>query len=177
MRPMKRSSEKQYFYDLGMRTRVLAALILKNARQDLERRLQKTHASIHITPLQVGVLGILHSESTTLSEISKLMFLRPATLVPVIEQLERHKLIVRTKDKKDRRRTPLALTTKGSELFLNLFRLDAHAQLAVALKNMGRKKSEQLTVLLEELVRQFPEGGVSVERLHKIFYEKLYNKF
>ena len=77
--------------------------------------------------------------------------LTPATLVPVVDHLEKKKLIKRQIDKFDRRRTPLILTPAGQKLmagFKNNRPLDA---LANKLQSLGAKKSQDLLATLYEL--------------------------
>jgi DNA-binding MarR family transcriptional regulator len=94
---------------------------------------------------------LYHHHITTLSELSRHMELTPATLVPVIDALQRERLLERNRDPKDRRRTLLSLTKRGLEMLDQIPRIDHHNAFVDGLKKMGPEKSEQLGLLLREL--------------------------
>ena len=130
--------------------RVLVVIVTKMAKHDIERRLAAYGA--HISELQFGVMRILHHRSCTIKELSGKMLLSPATLVPVVDALERQELATRGHDPSDRRRTPLTLTPKGIELVSGLPFMDSNDALYHSLQQMGNEKSHQLLTLLRELV-------------------------
>lgn len=105
-------SENELYRD-ALEVRILTAIIAKEARQDVERRL-KGYGS-EITALQYRVLRQLEQGRYTIKELSQTLMVEPATLVPVIDTLERHGFVRRERDPHDRRRTPLALTEVGVE--------------------------------------------------------------
>lgn len=92
---------------------ILMATISKEARQDTEHRLKGFGADI--TAPQYRVLRQLQQGRHTIKELSVAMMVEPATLVPMIDSLERQRLIRRERDPRDRRRTPIALTELGHE--------------------------------------------------------------
>lgn len=100
-------------YEDALEVRILTAVIAKDARQDFEQRL-KGYGS-EITALQYRVLRHLQQQRLTIKELSQRCMVEPATLVPVIDTLERHEFIRRERDPHDRRRTPLELTQVGIE--------------------------------------------------------------
>lgn len=95
----------------AIEVRILTAIITKEARHELEQRF-KAHGSM-VSALQYRVLILLQHAPYTLKELSRQLMVEPATLVPVIDALERHDLLRRGHDPHDRRRTPLALTAQG----------------------------------------------------------------
>jgi DNA-binding MarR family transcriptional regulator len=92
---------------------ILTAAIAKAARQDTEQRLKQFGADL--TGPQYRLLRQLQQESSTIKALSRSMMVEPATLVPMVDTLERHGFIRRSVDPRDRRRTPLELTDAGRE--------------------------------------------------------------
>lgn len=93
---------------------ILAAIVAKDARQDTEQRLKRFGAEI--TAPQYRVLRQLQQQSSaTIKELSRSLMVEPATLVPMVDTLERHGFLRRGHDPRDRRRTPLELTETGRE--------------------------------------------------------------
>src|SRR5258706_1302902 len=103
---------------LAAEFRILTVIVTKLAKHDIEQRL--TAYGANISELQFGVMRLLHSEGSTIQELSSKMMLSPATLVPVVDALERHGLAKRGRDPNDRRRAPLSLTEKGVQLIAGL---------------------------------------------------------
>ena len=91
--------------------RILTAIITKQARHEIEERF-KAHGS-SLSALQYRVLLLLQHAPYTIKDLSQQCMVEPATLVPVIDALERQGLVQRGHDPHDRRRTPLALTEHG----------------------------------------------------------------
>lgn len=99
-------------YRDALETLILSAIIAKEARQDTEHRLKGFGAEF--TAPQYRLLRQLQqSGHATIKELSRSMMVEPATLVPMVDSLERHGLIRRGADPRDRRRTPLELTDAG----------------------------------------------------------------
>jgi len=130
--------------------RILTMLINKMAKYDLERRL--TAAGTDLSELQFGVMHLLYHKRRTIKELSTKVMLSPATLVPVIDTLERLGLATRGQDPNDRRRTPLALTEKGKQVIAALPYIDRGDALFQSVERLGDDKSHQLLLLLRELV-------------------------
>lgn len=98
--------------------RILTAIVAKEARQDIEQRLKGY--GVEITALQYRVLRQLQQQQghPTIKELSQTLMVEPATLVPVMDTLERHSLVRRgrdPRDPRDRHRMPLELTERGEE--------------------------------------------------------------
>ncbi len=81
-----------------------------------------------------------------------MMRLDPSTLVPAVDALERHELARRTKDPKDRRRTPLSITDQGIALLNRIPALDEAETLFSGLSHMSEANQDHLLALLRELV-------------------------
>jgi DNA-binding MarR family transcriptional regulator len=92
---------------------ILTSIIAKEGRQGTEQRLKGFGAEV--TAPQYRILRQLEQGSATLTVLSQSMMVEPATLVPMVDTLERHGYIRRGHDPRDRRRTPLELTESGRE--------------------------------------------------------------
>lgn len=129
--------------------RILMLIVGKLAGRDIERRLSQQ--GVELSPMQFGVIRLLNFQNHTISEMSKKMMITPATLVPVIDTLERHGYLKREQDPHDRRRTPLSLTDEGRRIISEVHTLDFDHALYKCLDRMGQAKCDQLVVLMREL--------------------------
>src|SRR5690349_14477952 len=138
--------------------RVQTALfgLLKPILKDVERRL--VSAGQRLTMLQCGILRHLEHGSLTINELARQMAIKPPSLVGVVDALERDGYLQRKADPRDRRRTPLHITSKGEALLEKVPFCAETDVLSVALNRLGEDKAEQLTILLEELTTQVVEA-------------------
>jgi len=141
---------KSGFENDAMRLKMLAGVMGRLAMHDLKKRLEAE--KIEVNPLGLGVLKIISSTDFTISELSQKLFIASATLVPVIDCLEKDGLITRHDDPKDRRRNPLSLTLKGEKIVSKIACAHKDDLIVRALSKIGRKKTEQLIQILCELV-------------------------
>ncbi len=142
--------------------RRLILMVSKTAIRDLDRRLDASGAGI--SGLQFGVMRLLNHESATISELSGRMMLAPATLVPVVDALERKGFVQRSSDPRDRRRNPLVLTENGLEVVNRVHFTSDMDSLAQGLLNLGEGKAQQLQTLLYELVNSLIADDALVDR-------------
>jgi DNA-binding MarR family transcriptional regulator len=142
--------------------RTLIFMVSKSVMRDLDRRLDASGAGI--SGPQYGVLRLLSQESATITELSSRMMLAPATLVPVVDTLERKGFVQRGVDPKDRRRVPLLLTDAGAEVVTRVAIITGPDSLAQGLSSLGREKAQQLQALLCELVNQCTEDDAVLDR-------------
>lgn len=145
---MKDMIEKKYI-DMANEIKLLTSTILKQARRDLENRLAAQ--GIELSFLGFGVLHLLVAKELTIKDLSGRMMLAPATLVPVIDQLEAKKLIKRQIDKDDRRRTPLAITAAGKKILQVIGHNKQIDVVASKLQELGYEKSKNLFDSLYQL--------------------------
>lgn len=139
---------------------ILAKILSSLVKRDLERRLQ-CHG-VNLGTLPYGVLRLLSCESATISELSRKMHLSAATLVPVVDALERDGLAKRGQDPRDRRRVPLSITERGEEVLARIPFVDPEDSLVSSLNRMGEEQSRQLLMLMRELVAAMSEDGARV---------------
>jgi DNA-binding MarR family transcriptional regulator len=140
--------------------RSLCAVITKIARADLQSRLESYDSGI--SAIEHGVLRHLSHGVSSMAEISRLMGVAPSTLVYVVDGLVKKKLVRRGKDPKDRRREPLLLEKKGSDLFARIPKMDANSVLVKSLQRMKESQRRDLVMLLNEFAESLPDAG----RLH-----------
>ncbi|MGA9172803.1 MAG: MarR family transcriptional regulator [Thermoactinomyces sp.] len=129
--------------------------ILKKSKQQLEKRLKEQGEEI--TAHQYAILVRLSKGNLTVKELGEKFSIEPPTLIPIIDLLERKKLLVRIPDLKDRRRKLLQVTERGNELIGNMrsnIKSDAVAQ---AFLRMGKEKSETLIRLLQQMAKELQD--------------------
>ena len=106
---------------------------------------------------------MLQFETLTISEISQRLGLDPSTLVRAVDSLERKDLARRGSDPNDRRRNPITITEKGSDLITKVPIISPLDPTFQALQTLGVETTTQLRDLLCQLVQEFPEGQTVVE--------------
>jgi DNA-binding MarR family transcriptional regulator len=143
-------------YPVAIELHILAGMLVKLGKRDLEQRLDSLGLCIGSLPF--GILRLLEHQEHTISELGRHMMITPATLVPVVDVLEREGLARRGQDPRDRRRTPLSITKQGTELLSRVPLVDRNDALIGSLEAMGPEKSEQLLALLRDLVARMWEG-------------------
>lgn len=147
---------------LAREIQALVSIAAKIVRNSMDERLAGYDTGI--SGLQYGILRIVEKGPQTMTEISRVQMLDPSTLVPAVDALERNGLARRTKDPKDRRRTPLEITEQGQALLDRIPMLDEDDLLVKGLAQMNAADQERLLDLLRELVGKFI-GADSVQAL------------
>jgi DNA-binding MarR family transcriptional regulator len=148
-------------YPAALEIRLLATLVAKTARRDLEQRLTADDCCVGALPY--SVLRLLAAREQTLSNLSRTLLVTPATLVPVVDTLERNGLAVRGRDPQDRRRTPLSLTEQGAALLARIPLVAGSDSLVRAVEALGPEGHRQLLQLLRTLVSNLAAGGRILE--------------
>ena len=139
---------------------IYGGLLLKHFNQALEERLSK-HGD-NISGLQHGILRMLKFENLTVSEISRRLSLDPSTVVRAVDSLERKALAQRGSDPNDRRRNPLSITDKGSELVNAVPVISTDDAPFQSLHTLGVAYVQQLRNLLREAIAKLPEGQLVI---------------
>jgi DNA-binding MarR family transcriptional regulator len=143
-------NKKQEFVNMGTEIKVLVNLLTKLIKQDVEKRLKA--AKVDISILGFSVLRILSHKDQVLCELGEKLILKSATLVPVVDGLEKRNLIKRVQDKKDRRRNTLAITDKGMELMKKVPLVNHDEVMVEMMEKIGKKDSERLLLILRKVV-------------------------
>lgn len=141
--------KRQAFIATSTEIRILLVMLAKLTRQEYQDHLDS--CGVGLSTLHLGVLRLLKHHPYTIKELSKHMLVEPASLVPVVDELERQSYAQRTTDPNDRRRTPLVLTQQGDELLSNLPYMSATSAFLKTLRAMGDDKMFDLLVRLREL--------------------------
>lgn len=113
-------------------------------------------AEIHLTGREYAILSILVNDGPgSQLELAQMIGKAPALVVPSIDRLEHARLVERTRDPSDRRRTRVKVTPEGSNA---LARGDVIADRVVADTLQGLDDSEraELAWLLQKGVRARP---------------------
>ncbi|TAL67480.1 MAG: MarR family transcriptional regulator [Bacteroidetes bacterium] len=104
-----------------------------------------------VTSEQWGILMLLWSkEGITQQEISSAISKEKTTVVRLIDNMEKRKIIRRQQDKGDRRNNLIYLTGEGKKLREKLVPI-AISELRKALNNLNEKEVETLTYLLQKV--------------------------
>jgi len=146
----------------GEDIRLLILMVIKTSMRDLDHRLEASGTGI--SGLQFGVMRQLSHEGATISELSSRMLLAPATLVPVVDALERKGFVQRGSDPRDRRRIPLMLTNSGQESITRVSFTSEDDSLTQGLASLGREKARHLQALLYELVNYLTGDDTLIDR-------------
>jgi len=141
---------KDEYKILAYRLRASYAITLRMTRQELEKRSREEN--ITISPHAVAVIRLAAHEPKTIGELSSLMMIAPASLVPVVDMLVNKGLLKKDTDPKDRRRNPLTATAKGIDI-LQKFKMISSADVLVKnLEKLGIDKANRLAAISEELL-------------------------
>lgn len=135
---------------VALELHILAGMLVKLGKHDLEQRLDSHGASIG--SLSFGILRLLGHEERTIAELGRHMMITPATLVPAVDALEREGLVRRGQDPRDRRRNPLSITVLGADLLSRVPVVDKNDALVRSLEAMGSERAEELLLLMRDLV-------------------------
>ncbi len=127
---------------------VVMAIVSRVSRVDIERHLPPEIGSA----VQYGVLRMLRTNPCTLTELSRMLALEPASLTPVIDALERHGLVERGRDPSDRRRTPLTITPKAEAVLDAFSEFEGAYGLPRALGALGATRVKQCLQTMRDLL-------------------------
>ena len=119
--------------------RLLILMVNKFSMRDLDRRLEVSGTGI--SGLQYGVMRLLSHESGTISELSSRMLLVPATLVPVVDALERKGFVEPWLRSEGSPHVPLMLTESGLEVMKHVPLTSELDSLTQGLASLGLEKS------------------------------------
>ncbi len=159
---------------IALEVKMLNLLFMKATRKDIGRQLKAR--GLGVNPLEFGVLNIIKHTGYALSELSKEMMLAPATLVPVVQGLEKKGLVGRGHDPHDRRRSPLHLTPQGEKILVKISLTDGKDIVVRKLKELGEKDVGELRRILRKLVGAIVGEKKLKEILDSHRFKKFHNK-
>lgn len=155
----------QEFITAATEIRVLMGMLTKLTRQELQEHLNT--CGVDISTLHHGVMRLLRHHPYTIKELSRHMHMEAASLVPVVDDLERKTYLRRTTDPNDRRRNPLVLTDQGEQMLHTLPTLPMSSPFFKTLQEMGDDKILDLLARLRELATGMSENKEMVTELSK----------
>ena len=135
-----------------IRIKALCTIFVKLTNHEIERRLKEDGIDFNIGALVP--LRILQFGPLTLKELSEHIIVAPATLIPIIDELEAKQLVTRAVTANDRRKKQIKTTAKGSQLISKIMSINAHSKLMDTVRDMNPQKTMQLIEMLEFLVTQ-----------------------
>jgi len=138
------------------RTPEVVADIIDNIRrffQVVNEYSKRAERETGLTGSQLWAIKVI-AEATSIkpSELARRMYLHPATVVGLIDRLEKRALVSRIRCQKDRRVVEISLTEQGREL-LSLAPEVPQGLLVRGLESLPGKKLSQLAEGMEELVK------------------------
>lgn len=90
---------------------------LRRVYQAINEYSRKAEKETKLTGPQLWALQLLATASPLrVSDLARQMYLRPATVVGILDRLEAKGLVTRTRSKEDRRAVDVALTESGEQL-------------------------------------------------------------
>ncbi len=129
--------------------RILLTMVAKVSRQEWQEHLDA--CGVGLSMLHIAVLRLLKHHPYTIKELSTHILVEPASLVPVVDELENKGYVRRTTDPQDRRRTPIILTEEGDQTLLTLPLVPTSSTFVQTLEGMGDEKINALLEMLREL--------------------------
>ena len=116
------------------------------------RRFVEVLSSQDLTLAEFGILMLLGGTSgTTQRQLASGVGIDPRNLVPILDELESHRLVVRDSHPSDRRRHVVKLSSKGRAQLTRLRTVGAQAEESL-LKPLSARERNQLHRLLTRLL-------------------------
>ena len=129
--------------------------IIDNIRrvfQVVDEQSKKVNLETGLTGTQLwAIKTIAKSSPVRVSNLARLMYLHPATIVGILNRLELQGLIKRLRTNDDRRAVNVELTNAGKELMAKAPQV-AQDLLATGLEELPLAKLQEIAASLEELV-------------------------
>ncbi|WP_165452805.1 MarR family winged helix-turn-helix transcriptional regulator [Paenibacillus thalictri] len=121
-------------------------------RQQLQPHLN--YNGLQLTRGQFYLLSHLFRRGPLMiTELSEWMNVRPATMSPIVDRLEKHLLVTRNKDSKDRRIVYVGLTPNGKSLVQEM-EVEWRQMLSEHLSRLTEQEQELVITLLEKFARE-----------------------
>ena len=139
--------------DLLAEHRSSPGLMLALLGGEAMRRLRDAHTAHGLTPRQFEILGLLHDRGPLgQRDLAQLMNIAASILVTQLNPLEADGLIVRERDRGDRRRHLVALTGAGQTRLqeASQSQRDAEDLLFATLDEQQRQQLRQLLILIRD---------------------------
>src|SRR6266496_1979008 len=155
--------KRQEFIASATEIRILLRILTKLSHQEFQEHLEACGVGISVH--HYGVMRLLKFHPYTIKELSKHMLVEPASLVPIVDELERKAFVHRTTDPNDRRRTPLILTEEGDHMLMSLPPAHVTGPFIKTLEAMGDGKVLELLSGLRTLAAGMSENKEMITEL------------
>jgi DNA-binding MarR family transcriptional regulator len=140
--------------------RELVGYNLRRAHAIQRKRFADAFKAHNIRPVQLSMLGLIYKNPDLQpSELGRVLDIKRANIVPLIDELQERKLVERKQSSDDGRFRVLALTRKGQQLTRKL--IDRHDALENDLaRQLGPNNRKQLLKLLMAFRKIGPPEGL-----------------
>ncbi|MEQ8160238.1 MAG: MarR family transcriptional regulator [Smithellaceae bacterium] len=132
--------------------------IIDNVRrifQILHEQSKQVEKNTGLTSPQLWAIKIINeNKSINLSELAHRIYLHPTTVVGIVDRLEKHDLVRRTRSRSDRRMISIELTEKGESLVKDSPEV-AQGLLAAGLEELPPNQLEEIDRSMKSLVKIF----------------------
>jgi DNA-binding MarR family transcriptional regulator len=149
--PPPRGSDPQWRIN-GVDVEVLNGIVgynLRRAHAIQRQRFASAFGPYDIRPVQLSVLGLIyHNPSLKQADLGKVLEVKRANVVKLLDELEQRSLITRELSKTDKRSRVLELTDRGAALVAELLERHDRLERDLALQ-LGEKERTQLLTLLK----------------------------
>jgi len=142
-----------------MNAELALAASLQDLAHRIDRRLRSADAGGAIPPAQLSALAVLVAQGAlTLGDLAAIEQVTPPSMSRTVDELERHGLVRRARDKRDRRVVYAVATREGSRLLAEA-RHDRLRPVARALTGLDEDDHELLTRALALLDEHLERPG------------------
>jgi MarR family transcriptional regulator, organic hydroperoxide resistance regulator len=143
--------------------------VIDNFRRVFQATIEYSKAaerSTGLTAPQLWALKVLADDSPIrVSDLARLMYLTPATVVGIIDRLEEKGLVTRNRSKEDRRVVHLELTTTGMTIVSNAPEV-TQTILLKGLEELSDKDFSTVVEGMQLMVRILGAEGITPKPLH-----------
>jgi len=141
-KPAKTASKREFLEEL-------VGYNLRRAHGVQQQRFAAAFGADSIRPVLLSILGLIHdNRDLKQAELGKIIDIKRANIVTLLDELEERALVKRQRSKTDKRSHILVLTKKGDELTRKL--LERHSRLEEDLAHkLGKTDRKQLIRLLK----------------------------
>jgi MarR family transcriptional regulator, organic hydroperoxide resistance regulator len=128
---------------------------LRRVFQILNEQSKKVEKETGITGPQLWAIKVISEYAPIkVSDLAKSLYLHPATVIGIIDRLEKQNLVERRRSKKDRRVVWIELTAKGNDLVKSAPEV-AQGLLVAGLEKLSRNKVVEIDRSMRCLVKIF----------------------
>lgn len=128
---------------------------LRRVFQILHEQSKKVEKETGLTGPQLWAIKVIHENAPlNLSDLANRLYLHSTTVVGIVDRLETHNFVKRTRSKNDRRMVSIELTTKGKDLIKNAPKV-AQGLLVAGLEELPATHLVEIDKSMRQLVKIF----------------------